>query len=86
MFLIIYIYRLWIHNTNFICTIFFYFLKVDELKISLAEQETALAQKKEKTEELIKIIEKETVKTKREKTLGKIYLIVGNVPLLNHEN
>ncbi len=43
---------------------------MDELKISLAEQEIILAEKKEKTEELIAIIEKETVKTKREKTIA----------------
>lgn len=45
-------------------------MQVDELKISLAEQEITLVEKKEKTEELIKVIEKETTKTKREKTLG----------------
>lgn len=45
-------------------------MQVDELKSSLAEQEITLAEKKEKTEELIKVIEKETTKTKREKTLG----------------
>lgn len=38
--------------------------------MSLASQEITLAEKKEKTEDLIKIIEKETIKTKREKTLG----------------
>lgn len=41
------------------------------MKINLAEQEILLVEKREKTEELIKIIEKETIKTKREKTIGR---------------